>query len=100
MPDLTMRGVYPILSTPFDKDGKIVFDDLENQVEWIIQQGVQGIGIAMASEVFKFTESERDAVLKSVVATANGRVKVVMNTGAEGTDATIHYSQSSRRAGR
>ncbi len=99
MPDLTMRGVYPIMSTPFDKDGNIVFEDLENQVEWIIQQGVHGVGIAMASEVFKFTESERDAVLKSVVDTANGRIKVVMNTGAEGTDATIHYSKRAEELG-
>ena len=58
MPDLTMRGVYPILSTPFDKHGNVVFDDLENQVDWIIEQGVHGVGIAMASEVFKLTESE------------------------------------------
>ena len=99
MPDLTMRGVYPILSTPFDEHGNIAFDDLENQVEWIIQQGVHGVGIAMASEVFKFTESERDAVLKSVVDTAKGRVKVVMNTGAEGTDATIYYSKRAEELG-
>ena len=99
MPDLTMRGVYPILSTPFDKDGNIVFDDLENQVEWVIDQGVHGIGIAMASEVFKFTESERDAVLRSVVETANGRVNVVMNTGAEGTDAAVHYSKRAEELG-
>ena len=99
MPDLTMRGVYPILSTPFDQDGNIVFDDLENQVDWIVDQGVHGVGIAMASEVFKFTEAERDAVLRSVVETANGRVKVVMNTGAEGTDATIYYSQRAEELG-
>ncbi len=99
MPDLTMRGVYPILSTPFDADGNIVFDDLENQVEWIIDQGAHGVGIAMASEVYKFTESERDAVLKSVVNAANGRAKVVMNTGAEGTDATIHYSKRAEELG-
>ncbi len=99
MPDLTMRGVYPILSMPFDKHGSIVFDDLENQVEWIIEQGVHGVGIAMASEVFKLTESERDAVLKSVVDTAKGRVKVVMNTGMEGTDATIAYSQRAEELG-
>ncbi len=99
MPDLTMRGVYPILSTPFDENGNIVFEDLEHQVEWIIDQGVHGVGIAMASEVFKFTESERDAVLKSVVDTANGRVKVVMNTSAEGTDATIYYSKRAEELG-
>ena len=99
MPDLTMRGVYPILSTPFDEKGNIVFDDLENQVDWIIDQGVDGVGIAMASEVFKFTEQERDAVLRSVVDTASGRVKVVMNTGAEGTDATIYYSKRAEELG-
>ena len=99
MADLTMRGVYPILSTPFDQHGNIVFDDLENQVEWIINQGVHGVGIAMASEVFKLTESERDGVLKSVVDTANGRVKVVMNTGMEGTDATIAYSKRAEELG-
>ena len=99
MPDLTMRGVYPILSTPFDKHGNIAFDDLDNQVEWIIDQGVHGVGIAMASEVFKLTESERDAVLKSVVDTAKGRVKVVMNTGVEGTDATIAYSRRAEELG-
>ncbi len=99
MPDLTMRGVYPILSTPFDQDGNIVFDDLENQVDWIVDQGVNGVGIAMASEVFKFTEQERDAVLRSVVDTASGRAKVVMNTGAEGTDATIYYSKRAEELG-
>ncbi len=99
MPDLTMKGVYPILSTPFDVCGNIVYDDLENQVEWIIEQGVHGVGIAMASEVFKFTEAERDGLLKSVVDTASGRVKVVMNTGAEGTDATIYYSKRAEELG-
>ncbi len=99
MPDLTMNGVYPILSTPFGANGEIVYEDLERQVDWIIEQGVDGVGIAMASEVFKFTEAERDAVLASVVDTARGRIKVVMNTGAEGTDATVHYSKRAEELG-
>lgn len=99
MPDLTMQGIYPILSTPFNSKGQIVYEDLQRQVNWVIDQGVHGVGIAMASEVFKFTESERDAVLSSVVETAAGRVKVVMNTGAEGTDATIHYSRRAEELG-
>ncbi len=99
MPDLTMQGVYPILSTPFDSRGRIVYEDLERQVEWIIENGAHGIGIAMASEVFKLTEHERDEVLTSVVRTASGRVKVVMNTGTEGTDATIQYSRRAEELG-
>lgn len=99
MPDRTMAGVYPILSTPFDSKGRIVMDDLRRQVDWMVDCGVHGIGIAVASEVYKFTESERDEVLSAVVDQAAGRIKVVMNTGAEGTDLAIHYSRRAEELG-
>ena len=99
MPDRSMQGVYPILSTPFDENGRVVTEDLERQTEWLIESGVHGVGIAVASEVYKFTEAERDDVLKTVVAQVNGRVKVVMNTGAEGTDLAIHYSKRAQELG-
>lgn len=94
-----MKGVYPIISTPFDSQGRIVFEDLRNQIDWMIGKGVHGVGIAVASEVYKLTESERDEVLKAVVAEANGRVKVVMNTGAEGTDHAIFLSKRAEELG-
>jgi 4-hydroxy-tetrahydrodipicolinate synthase len=99
MPDRTMKGVFPILSTPFDSKGRIVFDDLRKQVDWMVDKGVHGVGIAVASEVYKFTESERDEVLKAVVGQADGRIKVVMNTGGEGTDVAIHYSKRAEELG-
>lgn len=99
MPDRTMAGVYPILSTPFDSKGRLVMEDLRKQVDWLIDSGVHGVGIAVASEVFKFTERERDEVLSAVVDQAAGRVKVVMNTGAEGTDVAIHYSKRAEELG-
>lgn len=99
MPDRTMKGVYPILSTPFDSQGRIVFEDLRKQVDWMVEKGVHGVGIAVASEVYKFTESERDEVLKAVVDQANGRIKVVMNTGAEGTDPAVYFSKRAEELG-
>ncbi len=99
MPDRTMAGVYPILSTPFDSKGRIVMDDLRKQVDWMIESGVHGVGIAVASEVYKFTEAERDDVLKAVVDQAAGKIKVVMNTGGEGTDVAIHYSKRAEELG-
>jgi dihydrodipicolinate synthase/N-acetylneuraminate lyase len=99
MPDLTMTGVYPILSTPFDSKGRVVMEDLRRQVDWLIGSGVHGVGIAVASEVYKFTEAERDEVLSAVVDQAAGRVKVVMNSGAEGTDVAIHYSKRAEELG-
>ena len=99
MVNLEMRGIFPIISMPFDAQGRIVYRDLEHQIEWLLGQGVHGLGIAMASEVFKLTESERDEVLTSVVKSADGRVPVVMNTGGEGTDVTIHYSRRAEELG-
>ncbi len=93
MLDKFMQGVFPILSTPSDKEGNIVFDDIRKQVDWMIDNGVHGIGIAIASEIFKYSEKERDQILSTVVDQVNGRVKVVMNTGGESTDLSIHYSR-------
>ncbi len=99
MADRSLRGVYPILSMPFDQKGRIDLEDLRAEVEFAIAAGVHGLGIALASEVFKLSESERDLVLKTVVEQVNGRVKVVMNTGAPGTDLAVQYSQRAQELG-
>ena len=99
MPDRSMKGVYPILAAPINKKGQLVMDDLENQVEWLISKGVHGLGIAVATEIYKFNEDERDLILSTVVRVNNGRTKVVMNTGAESTDVAIAYSKRAEELG-
>jgi 4-hydroxy-tetrahydrodipicolinate synthase len=94
-----MNGIFPILATPFDDKGQIDFEDLEREVEWMIGVGVNGVGIAVASEIYKLTDPERDEVLSSVIRQVNGRVPVVMNTGAMGTDVTVYYSQRAEELG-
>ena len=99
MPDRSLKGVFPILSAPVDKNGRIVLEDLEHQVDWMIDNGVHGLGIAMATEIYKFTEAEREVILKTVVQANNGRVKIVMNTGGEGTDVAIELSKKAEALG-
>jgi len=99
MPAFVMNGVFPIIQTPFDRKGRIITEMLQKQVEWLIECGVDGVGIAMGSEIYKFIDDERDNVLKSVVEQVRGRVKVVMNTGAEGTEAAIYYSTRAEKFG-
>jgi 4-hydroxy-tetrahydrodipicolinate synthase len=99
MPDRSMKGVFPILSAPINAKGQLVMEDLENQVEWMIGKGVHGLGIAVATEIYKFTEAERDQILSTVVRVNNGRVKVVMNTGGEGTDVAIALSKRAEELG-
>ena len=89
----TMRGVYPILITPFDDDSQVDEESLRRLVEFNLEKGVHGLGVALASEVFKLTEAERSQVTRIVVDQVKGRVPVVINTGAAGTDLAVHYSR-------
>ncbi len=99
MTNTTMQGLFPILATPFDDDDRIDVDDLRREVEFSIEKGVHGIGIALASEVMKLSETERDLVTRTVVDQAKGRVPVVVNTGAPSTSLTIQYSKRAEDLG-
>lgn len=94
-----LYGVVPILLTPFHDDGSIDEAGLRNEVDWTLDAGVHGLGIALGSEVFKLTEAERDQVLSIVVNQTRGRVPVVMNTGAAATDLAVHYSRRAHALG-
>ena len=99
MVDRTMRGVYPILAMPFDEQSRIDVEDLQREVDFAIEAGVHGVGIAMASEIFKLSETERDLATTTVVEQVRGRVKVVVNTGAPGTDLAVQYSLRAEELG-
>jgi 4-hydroxy-tetrahydrodipicolinate synthase len=94
-----MRGVYPILVTPFDEKDRIDEDSLRNLVDYCIGAGVHGLGIAFATEIPKLTESERLRVAQVVIDQADGRVPLVVNTGAPSTYATLLYSRQAADAG-
>ncbi len=95
----TMRGVFPILVTPFDENARIDEESLRRLVEFNIQSGVHGLGIALGSEVFKLSEAEREHMTRIVVDQVRGRVPVVVNTGAAGTDLAVLYSQRAEQCG-
>src|SRR5262245_27887781 len=95
----TLRGVFTILITPFDERGQIDEDSLRSLVEFNLTAGVHGVGVALGSEVFKLSEGERDHVTRIVVDQVRGRVPVVINTGATGTDLAVFYRQTAERNG-
>lgn len=95
----SIEGVVPILVTPFDERGRIDADSLRSLVDFNIAAGVHGLGVALGSEIFKFSEAERDLVARTVVGHVAGRVPVVINTGASGTDLAVQYSRAAEAAG-
>lgn len=94
-----MRGVFPILITPFDEQSRIDEESLRRLVEFNLQAGVHGLGVALGSEVFKLSEAEREQVTRIVVDQVGGRAPVVINTGAAGTDLAVEYSRTAERNG-
>jgi len=94
-----MTGVYPILVTPFDERGRVDEESVQSLIDYNLAAGVHGLGIAMASEVLKLTEAERDQLTKIVVEQVRGRVPVVVNTGGPATDVAVYYSQRAQELG-
>lgn len=92
-------GVVPILLTSFHDDGSIDETSLRNEVDWTIDGGAHGLGIALGSEIFKLNEAERDQVISVVIDQAKGRVPVVVNTGAVATGLAVFYSQHAHQRG-
>ena len=94
-----MRGVFPILVTAFDDGSRIDEHSMRRLIAFNLEAGVHGLGIALGSEIFKLSEAERTQVTRLVVDEVAGRVPVVVNSGAEGTDLAVHYSRMAEENG-
>jgi 4-hydroxy-tetrahydrodipicolinate synthase len=81
-----LRGIITVLNTPFTVDDRIDREGLRKNVEYAIHAGVVGVLVpAMASEVDKLSNRERDEILDTVLQTTAGRAAVI--GGASSPDA-------------
>lgn len=94
-----LGGVLPVLSTPFTATDTIDEQALAREVEWLLSSGVDGLTIAMVSEVLRLSDHERRHLTTLVVAAAAGRVPVIASVGAESTKAAVALARHSLDAG-
>ncbi len=94
-----MTGIVPILLTPFAADGSIDEESLGREIDMALNTGVDGLGIAIGSEIFKLTPHERLHLLRLTVDRVAGAVPIVMNTSAPGTDVAVELSVAAAQAG-
>ena len=68
MSKLEIRGIVPIVPTPFVKDGGVHWGDLEKLLNFAVQAAVCAVCLpAYASEFYKLTEQERrELVLRAI----------------------------------
>ena len=95
-----LRGCIPILATPFADDGALDLDGIDRQVEWLLGDGATGIACnAIASEGYKLTEAERDAVVERTVGVVARRVPVVASADGAGVEPAVDRAQRAARLG-
>lgn len=74
----TLRGVVPIIPTPFRSDESIDFAGITQCVEFAAKCGVSAVCLpAFASEFYKLNEAERTQVLETAIGAAKGKVHIV-----------------------
>lgn len=94
-----LHGVIPIVATPFDEHGRLDPESLRRLVDYNISGGVHGLGIALGSEIYKLTESERTTVVTTVIDQAHGRIPIVVNTGAPANELAVNFSRQAQELG-
>ena len=75
---VSLRGVVPVVPTPFRRDESIDIESLARIVDWIASMPLAGLCIpAYGSEFYKLDEVERDKVVSVAVEVSDGRVPVI-----------------------
>jgi 4-hydroxy-tetrahydrodipicolinate synthase len=91
---LNMPGIITVLNTPFSADDGIDIASLRLNVRRALDAGVAGFLVpAMASEVGKLTESERDAMLTAVLEETCGGVPVIGGASAATQAERLRYAR-------
>ncbi|MCE5974801.1 dihydrodipicolinate synthase family protein [Sinirhodobacter sp. WL0062] len=99
-PRLVLEGIYTPVITPFSADGEIDYDALAALVETLIEAGVHGlISGGSTGENYAETVEERLALARFITERANGRVPVIVGTGAMRTPDSIALAVGAREMG-
>ena len=95
-----LHGCIPILVTPFLDDGTLDLESLEREIDWVLEEGATGVAcVAIASEGYKLTEAERDAVIGATIRRVDGRVPVVASADGPGEEPAIDRARRAAALG-
>ncbi len=94
-----LRGVLPVLHTPFTNSGSIDADVLQREIDWVFETGADGVVVAMVSEVLRLGYQGRRELAGLVCRSVHGRGFTVISVGAESTDEAVEFAQHAQGLG-
>ncbi|MDR1477311.1 MAG: 4-hydroxy-tetrahydrodipicolinate synthase [Planctomycetaceae bacterium] len=95
----SFSGHSVAMITPF-KDGAVDYESLEKQVLYQIEAGTTAVvpaGTTGESPTLSYEEHKN--VIRSVVKTANGKIKVIAGTGSNSTDEAVYLTKFAEKVG-
>lgn len=94
-----IAGVLPVFQTPFHEDESIDFETLAREIDWLFACGVDGIVLAMVSEVLRLDDGERRQLAEFVRQAAGERGPVVISVGAESSRVAEQFARHAEEVG-
>jgi dihydrodipicolinate synthase/N-acetylneuraminate lyase len=99
MPEpLQLTGVLPVIQTPFTDRDDIDFVALRAEIEWAVEQGVDGLTVGMVSEILRLTPGERRDLASAVCEATSGIISVI-SCGAESTVEAVRLAVHAESVG-
>lgn len=93
-------GIYPILPTTFDENGRIDVESQLRAVDFFLAAGVNGFGIlANYSEQNALSDAEREQLTRLVLGHVAGRVPVIATTSHFSTAIAVQRSRHAQSLG-
>lgn len=95
-----LYGVITAMTTPFTEAGEVDVNALEEQVEFLIQHGVQCLyPCGTTGEMYFMSPEDRELIAETVVRKAAGRVTVFVHVGAMSEAETIRLARHAQQIG-
>ena len=86
--------------TPFDKNGQIDYDQISNLVEYLLDNGTEGLVVAgTTGESPALSTEEKINLFTHVVKVVDRRVPVIAGTGSNNTKASITLTKEAEKSG-
>jgi len=94
------RGVFTAMITPFNEQGEVDEAALRDQIEFQIQNGIDGlVPCGTTGESPTLSHEEHDRVIEITIAQTRKRVPVIAGTGSNSTREAIRLSRHAMEAG-
>ncbi len=97
---MKFEGIYTPVITPYKDDFSIDYEGLEVVIESLIKAGVQGLILAgTTGEYYVQEKQERLQLVPIFKDIINGRLPLIIGTGAIRTEDSVEYAESAAKAG-